>query len=325
MKVTREVSVRWFGGLIVWGVSAVLSFAAAQTVPARYLLTGTLGGEQVQLELVLSPDKVTGTLLGTPLQNLQGEQTRDGKIHLSGAGLNLTGRLPEPFLDRRDKAQTFSGTLANGDPFSLKLAASYTVRRTEQGPFLQTRTEVPFWLIVPWRKLNGRLEGYTAAPTTAFIRDAQRLASKGELAYPYTYESALEPTLWSSDTLSLLETSFYYTGGAHPNTGYRSLTFHRTGKEVVRLGLKDLFLPRAAYLPVLLREIDRKLRARHAAWIEDGSVKLKERDFSVFNLTERGLEFTFAPYAVAPYAQGKFAITVPYTKLQGLLKPGLLP
>lgn len=324
MKMTQEVSMRWFGGLIVWGVSAVLGYAAAQTAPARYLLTGTLGGEQVQLELALSLDEVTGTLLGTPPRSLQGQRTRAG-IHLKGAGLNLTGRLPEPFLDRRDKAQTFSGTLADGDPFSLKLAASYTVRRTEQGPFLEVRTETPFWLVAPWRRLNGRLEGYTAAPTTAFIRDAQRLASRGELAYPYTYESVLEPTFWSSDTLSLLETSFYYTGGAHPNTGYRSLTFHRTGKEVVQLGLKDLFLPDAAYLPALLAEVNRKLCTRHAAWIEDGSVKLKERDLGVFNLRERGLEVTFAPYAVGPYAQGKFAVTVPYTKLQGLLKPSLLP
>ena len=308
----------WLAGLML---SMTLGSAAAQVLPARYLLTGTLAGEPVQLELTLSPARVTGKLLGTPPRILQGEQTQTGNIRLKGAGVSFSGRLPEPF----SKSRTFSGKLANGSPFELNLAASYTLRHTEQGPFLQTRSETPFWFVAPWGQLNGRLGEFVNAPVISFIRDAQQVAVKSDFFYPYSYESTLEPTLLTNDTLSLLETVFYYTGGAHPNTVYRSLTFHRTGKEVTRLGLKDLFLPDAAYLPVLLAEVNRKLLARHAAWIEDGTVKLTERDLGVFNLTGRGLEFTFDPYAVGPYAQGKFAVTVPYEQLTGLLKPGLLP
>ncbi len=314
---------RWFSssvGLVSSLISTILGFAAAQVVPARYLLSGTLAGEQVQLELYLSPTEVTGTLLGTPPRTLKGEQTQTGEIQLEGAGVNLIGRLPEPFTERR----TFSGKLADGDPFSLALAASYTLRRTTQGPSLATRTETPFWLVAPWGQLNGRLGEFVNAPVVSFVRDAQQVAVNGDLFYPYSYESVLEPTLLTQDTLSLLETSFYYTGGAHPNTSYRSLTFYRTGEgKPVRLGLKDLFLEGAAYRPVLLREITRKLRAHRAAWILDSTVKLTGRDLGVFNLTGRGLTFTFAPYAVGPYAQGKFAVTVPYEKLRGLLKPGL--
>ena len=306
-------------------LSTIFGCAAAQVLPARYLLTGTLQGEQVQLELNLSPTEVTGTLLSTPPQTLKGKQTQTGEIRLKGSGFSLSGHLPEPFLQMSQKAQTFSGKLGDKTPFSLTLAASYTLRRTDQGPFLQTRSETPFWLVAPWRRLNGQLEQFVTAPVTSFVRDAQRLAATGELDYPYTYESRVGLTRLTADTLSLLETVFYYTGGAHPNTVYRSLTFHRSGKEVTRLGLKDLFLPDAAYLPALLHEVNRKLRARHAAWIEDGSVTLKERDLGVFNLTERGLTFTFDPYAVGPYVQGKFAVTVPYKVLHGLLKPGLLP
>ena len=313
---------KWGFGCIGWGVvfSVTLGWAGAQVVPARYLLTGTLKGEKVQLELSLSPTQTTGTLLGTPSRTLKGRRTQD-KISLNGAGLSLTGQLP----GFRAKNGAFSGTLADGTPFQLRFAASYTVRRTEQGPYLETRSETPFWLVAPWRRLNGRLERFVGAPITSFVRDAQGLAAAGELSYPYTYESTVNPTLLTADTLSLRETVFYYTGGAHPNTVYRSLTFQRTDKKVKQLGLKDLFQAGAAYRPVLLEAVTKKLRARHAAWIEDGSVKLKARDLGVFNLTERGLEFTFDPYAVGPYAQGKFAVTVPYQQLTGLLKPGLRP
>ena len=306
--------------LIAAAVSTVLSCAPAQVVPARYLLSGTLGGKPVQLELSLSPTQTTGTLLGTPARTLKGKRTQN-KIRLAGAGLSLTGELP----GFRTKNQTFSGTLGGGTPFELTLAASYTVRHATQGPFLETRSEAPFWLVLPWQRLNGRLGRFVNAPVTSFIQDAQQLAAAGELTYPYTYESTVKPTLLTGDTLSLLETSFYDTGGAHPNTAYRSLTFYRTGQEVVRLELDDLFRNGAAYQNVLLREVTRKLRARRAAWILDGSVELKAHDLGVFNLTHRGLEFTFAPYAVGPYAQGRFAVTVPYQQLHGLLKPGLRP
>ena len=211
--------------LIAAAVSTVLSCAPAQVVPARYLLSGTLEGKPVQLELTLSPTKTTGTLLGTPARTLKGKRTQN-EIRLTGAGLSLTGQLP----GFRTKDQTFSGTLAGGTPFSLTLAASYTVRHVTQGPFLETRSETPFWLISPWRRLNGQLERFVQNPVTSFIHDAQQLAAAGELTYPYTYESAVKPTLLTSDTLSLRETVFYYTGGAHPNTAYRSLTFYRTGQ-----------------------------------------------------------------------------------------------
>ena len=319
----RRLSVRfiWRGFVccgLVWYV--LMSSAAAQVVPARYLLTGTLKGERVQLELILSPTEVSGTLLGTPPRTLKGKRTKN-KLSLTGAGVNLEGTLPS----FRTKNQAFSGTLTGGTPFSLALAASYTVRRVTQGPFLETHSETPFWLVAPWRQLNGRLRQFVNAPVSSFVRDAQQLAAAGELTYPYTYESTVNLTLLTHDTLSLLETSFYDTGGAHPNTACRSLNFYGTGKAVKRLGLGDLFRESAAYQPVLLQEVTKKLRARRAAWILDGSVKLKMRDLGVFNLTERGLMVTFAPYAVGPYAQGKFAVTVPYKELETLLKPGLLP
>ncbi len=112
------------------------------------------------------------------------------------------------------------------------------------------RTETPFWLVAPWDRLNGQLARFVNTPVASFIRDAQQVAVNSDFFDPYSYESVLEPTFLTDDTLSLLETTSYYTGGAHPNTVYRSLNFYRSGKRVARLGLKDLFLESAAYYTV---------------------------------------------------------------------------
>lgn len=95
------------------------------------------------------------------------------------------------------------------------------------------------------------------------------LAITGDLTYPlpmraYSRPSSCAPT--SSACSS-------YVGGAHPNTGYRSLNFWRRGTEV----------------------------------------------------TQRGLTFVFAPYAVGPYAQGAFFVTVPFARVQSLLNPAFSP
>ncbi|CAA9579037.1 MAG: Bll3052 protein [uncultured Truepera sp.] len=243
-------------------------------------------------------------------------------MRLRGAGLDLRGHLPEAF---GRKTQAFSGTLADGQPFSLAIVASYLTRSVIQGPFLEVSSETPFFLTAPWRRINTRLEGFVRAPAAYFTQDAQELAARGELDDPYTYEGSVTPTRLTRSVLSLLETRYVYTGGAHPNTDYRSLTFRRVGERTVRVTLRNLFRDGTPYRRVLLSEVNCKLRARRAAWIVDGSVTLKERDLNVFTLTSRGLEFVFAPYAVGPYAQGVFFVTVSYDALKNLLKPAFLP
>ncbi len=57
---------------------------------------------------------------------------------LRGAGLELRGRLPEPFGEGKP---VFSGILAGGEAFSLKIAAFYLQRSTTQGPFLRVSSE----------------------------------------------------------------------------------------------------------------------------------------------------------------------------------------
>ena len=311
----------------LWGPTAL-----AQGVPARYLLAGSLRGEAVQLELTLpasptdeSSEHISGRRLSTPPEPLTGTVAENGDVRVQSAGLG-TLTLREHLSDPAAQP-AFTGTTGSGDAFSLELIASYTTQRLTQGPFLEASWSVPYFLAPPWRRVNRPLQNAVRVPAATFIGEAQGLLEEGALGFPYAFESELEIVRLTPNVLSLLERRYTYTGGAHPNTGYRSLTYQSQNieGEVRRIGLNDLFRDGAAYRRILLDEVTLKLRARRAAWIEDSSVTLTARDLGVFTLTGRGLEFVFAPYAVGPYAQGAFFVTVPYEQLQGLLKPAFTP
>lgn len=165
-------------------VVLVESATSAQLSPARYLLMGALENEQVQLELTLSETHASGRFISAPtqrqVQRLRGRVAQDGEVRLRGAGLDLRGHLPEAFAE---DTQAFSGTLADGQPFSLTIVASYLARRVTQGPFLEVSSETPFSLAAPWRRVNMRPEGFVRAPAARFTQDAQELVARGELDY----------------------------------------------------------------------------------------------------------------------------------------------
>ncbi len=313
---------------IVSGIMALIApLALASSLPERYILAGTLAGKSVQLELTLeipggvalvSTGRASARFIGED-QNLTG-RIQDGEIRLRGAGLQLTSTLPEQY---EDGPLAFSGNLGNGKRFSLPVVASYLERHTVQGPFIDVKSETPVFLRAPWRQVNGALERFVQTPASAFLREARSVGLTDEGNYYNTYENRLEVMTLTPTLLSVLESQFTYTGGAHPNTAYRSQTFHATGGSVEHLTLQDLF---GGDVPgTLLGEVTERLKRQKASMIVDGSVKLKLRDLSVFNLSEQGLVFTFAPYAVASYAEGAFTVTVPYEKLNGQLEPDFLP
>lgn len=324
--------------LLFTGVFAGAGWAQlGDATKTHYLLSGALAGQAVQLELSLEPSgHAAATFVGTR-PPLAGDVAPSGEIRLRGGGLSLRGQLPQQYDDPPEQA--FTGTLGSGQAFSLEIIASYLTQRTSLGPFLDVGSETPVFTAAPWRQLNGRLERFVRTPAVNFSRKGRALAAKGQLDYFYSYENRVETTRLTPQLLSLREAQFFYTGGAHPNTTYRSLTFvregQREGARVLRVTLPDMFRDGADYEPVLLSEVTRKLRAREAAWIVDDStvnnstvddsVRLTARDLGVFNLTERGIAFTFAPYAVGAYAQGTFEVTVPFGRLRELLEPAFLP
>lgn len=321
-RVKRRVSAALAAGL---GAALALLSAASASVPmgvpeARYLVAGALGesaANEVVFDLSVTGESASFGVLGAdPVV---------GRVEGEGV---LMAVLPEGMLELNlpsfwtPTPEVFPGTL-DGLPVRLEKRAEYAFELVRQGAYTEVAASYPVFG-APWRGVNGRVQASVKVPMMRALEKARALSRRGQLGYPWTLEETLEPTYYSPRVLSLLGTGSVYTGGAHPNTFYRALTFERVaGVGVRELALRDLF--RAAYADTLLTEVDRKLRAWGAAWIVDGSVVLQEADLNVFTLTRRGLRFAFAPYAVGPYAQGAFFVTVPYELLSDALHPRFLP
>jgi uncharacterized lipoprotein YehR (DUF1307 family) len=121
-----------------------------------------------------------------------------------------------------------------------------------------------------------------------------------------------------------LNVSNYASGAAHPN--HFSQTFNYDLKNGQEIKLSDIFKPGANYLQALSNYAIKNLTARlkktdmaDDSMIKDGASADAE-NFTSWNITPKGLLFTFDPYQVAAYAAGSQEILIPYATLKDILK-----
>ena len=312
---------------------ALLCFAGAQNSNVsleHYLFVGTLGDHALRLDLFLENSleagEVTARLFGVGRERrLDGSVGIDGSVSLRtpDGAVEIRGDLPIPWSDA---PVGLTGTLAEDGkvtPFSLDKVAEYMTQSWRQGAFLGAESIYPFFTASPWRELNPRLRAEAVVPAERFLREGQTLAASGELNYSWTRYETLETKRYTPRVLSLLGTTSVYAGGAHPNVVFYALNFLWEDGAPTRLELRDLFAPGAAdeALSRLTDYVLEDLRRQDAAWVVDGTVSTLGEELEIFTLGERGLEFVFAPYAVGPYVQGPFFVTVPYETLRGGLEP----
>lgn len=128
-------------------------------------------------------------------------------------------------------------------------------------------------------------------------------------------------------SVSFLESNF--TGGVHPNYNYFTITYDlRNGKE---LKLSELFQPGAKYLQAISAYAVKDLQSRKAPDSDENmglaqdmfaeGATAKAENYQSWNITKKGLMFTFDPYQVGPYADGSQTVIVPYDKLRDIAKP----
>ena len=128
-------------------------------------------------------------------------------------------------------------------------------------------------------------------------------------------------------SVKLLEDTF--EGGVHPNYNYFTVTYDlKQGRE---LKLSDLFKPGAKYLEAISDYATRDLQSRKdpdgnenmglAQDIFANGAKPTGENYARWNITKKGLMFTFDPYQVGPYAYGAQTVIIPYAKLREIAKP----
>lgn len=163
--------------------------------------------------------------------------------------------------------------------------------------------------------------------------DRRRLAEK-RLPVP-AYQRTVEWTLTAAndELVSAKQSWFEYTGGAHPNHGADGFIWDvRQGLQVLPGELFRSDAPRAPLNAALCDAIRAAKAARQGAqppgpgfecpsW-DDGDIVLEP---STVPNRFGGITFLYDPYAIGPYVEGDYAVTVPLAKFQSALSPTYAP
>lgn len=134
-------------------------------------------------------------------------------------------------------------------------------------------------------------------------------------------------TYESKGTLSYVYQMYADTGGAHPNTYYRTFTFDKASGAVLELG--DVFVANAPYLqtlsdkarsmlpPMIAKMANVEVSAVDMEYIKSGTLP-EEDAFQSFYFEGSTLVLLFPPYQIGPYALGMILLPIPASELKDL-------
>jgi predicted Zn-dependent protease len=116
--------------------------------------------------------------------------------------------------------------------------------------------------------------------------------------------------------LSILFELYYYTGGAHGNTVFDSLSIDLNTGEVYKFN--DLFNPKHNYIPGLNEIAIKKATESGVPLLNEYKGLTEDQKFY---LTPSSIVLYYQLYEYTPYAYGRFEIKIPYKEIQHLLYP----
>ena len=322
--------------------------ATAQS--AAKIFKGYISGTPVQFSLTRDGSKLSGsyfyTRVGKPLK-LNGTIDADGNFKLTETddagkktgefsgqwkddpsvnGVTLEGNWRKP--DSTDDLG-FSAAEQNID-FSSGLSLT-------SKSFSEKNKPKRFSIDVEYPELAGANSPYAAkfnlaAKTVAmsevaeFRKDMMSMTAADLKSMPSAMNNYLDvgySVEWATnEIISLQFTNSTFTGGVHPN--YYSKTLNYDLKNGRELKLSDVFLPSAKYLKFVsdysIAELKTKLGDTADLETINIGAGAKAENYQNWNLTKKGLEFTFDPYQVASYAEGQQIVIIPYANLKNLMR-----
>lgn len=115
--------------------------------------------------------------------------------------------------------------------------------------------------------------------------------------------------------------SFAYTGGAHYTREDESYVYDLEKKEYINFS--DILVQGANIEPIVLESLYNYAKEKDIVldeeWVKRG-ISQSDSNYKYFYFSESGLNITFPPYQVASWADGEITLTIPYEKLEGILK-----
>jgi Protein of unknown function (DUF3298)/Deacetylase PdaC len=288
-------------------------------VPGQIRLAAYIpGNESTDETLILS---ITGnTLSGTWRKDEQskalsitGIETKKDSLSFDMIYVDGTQEL-KPSLENSPSASYTAATIW---PHELSPAGTY-IRRLINGLFGHKNSSEDIGRFLLKQKTDF-MDGYR--------KDNQDVADSEVASFPSSYSLEEDQDILilyrSAGLLTLANTNYSYTGGAHGNYGTTYSTIDLGARkevtlaDVITVGGKK---PLGALLEKFFRK-DFKLSAGQAL-SEAGLFEDKIAPTENFFLTGKGIGFGYQPYEIGPYAMGEIVIFIPYTELSGLLKPG---
>jgi hypothetical protein len=172
-------------------------------------------------------------------------------------------------------------------------------------------------------KLNQELRKFIDKEVRKFRADAQppeeRTSSSGS-----TFESKYSVRHAANGFISiefLIEA--YYEGAVHGS--YNTIVFNYDLTSGRLLRLADLFRPNSDYLKPISDYAIEALRKEKAPNPDMDEIRSgagpEEKNYQSWNFTRAGLEISFDPYQVGPYAEGPHEVVVPYVILKDVINP----
>ena len=149
---------------------------------------------------------------------------------------------------------------------------------------------------------------------------------------PYEKSIIYSEAVETGRLFSMMRTDFDYSGGAHPNTTATGVLWDRTNQKQLAIG--DLFATdadKAALNRLLCDAVNQAKTGREGAIAlskSDGTWTCPDANKVPVVLAASqtagkasGLTFLLDPYAVGPYVEGPYYLTIPFTALGNLIRP----
>lgn len=323
---------------------AILSFLLFSTLVSaednretKYYYVGSISGNlPIQMELSLDGNEARGSYYydskGIPLSLLGEVNLKESTIKLSEIGdkKKKTGEFNGTFTPVPEgMGISIEGTWSSPDgntrlPFKLTKVASYDFSVIKQGKYSEAKWSYP--LLISKNEVIQNISTKLKDRMKPQIEEYQKDAKEGFISdlitstWLFTYDYSIE--YYSDKLISFTGLVYSYTGGAHGNTYFVSSNYSIKDEDSKLLKLSDLFKKETNYVKVISDLIIKDLKKQKAGWVVDGEItSLKEDEIGPFALSPRGIQFAFAPYAVGPYSDGAFFVTISYNQLKEIIDP----
>ena len=163
--------------------------------------------------------------------------------------------------------------------------------------------------------INEQIEQHPKKSISNYHRGTANIMTE-PVAKHFTLLSDYEVKINTPKTLSILQKTYMYTGGAHGQHIVTAQTFDLTNGQLITL---DNLFKDNTYIEQLNEKITQEIARRNKSFYWFKGIDENQKFF----LTPEGLFLLFERYQIAPYSEGNIYFFFPYSDLKGLKIPNM--